>query len=371
MYNDRLAENISLLRHKKGITQEKLADFVGVTKASVSKWEKGISMPDIVVLPQLATYFGVTIDDLMGYEPQLNRAQVIQLHGELREDFAVKPFKEAMDNSLKLVKQYYNCYPFLFQICCLWLNHYDMAGTSEEQQEVLNKINELSIHIIENCDDVKTLSETKMVNAITNLLLGNANEVIDTILELNTEYRTVSQSDGILVQAYQMAGQNENAKYYTQVSMYNNLLDLISGLTRYLSVSHSDKNVYEDTILKGLEIIKTFSLDKLHPNSAANFYYQAAITCCMLSKLKEAVEMLMNYKKCVDRILFEDKIMIHGDEFFTEIDTWLEEMNVTKPRDEQLVIQTFVQSINNPAFSVLEGVEGFDGLKKEIEVMKK
>ena len=46
-------------------------------------------------------------------------------------------------------------------------------------------------------------------------------------------------------------------------------------------------------------------------------------------------------------------------------------MNFTKPREEKLVIQTFVQSINNPAFSVLEGVEGFDGLKKEIEVMKK
>ena len=46
-----LAENIIRLRHDKKITQEQLADFVGVTKASVSKWETKQSMPDILLLP--------------------------------------------------------------------------------------------------------------------------------------------------------------------------------------------------------------------------------------------------------------------------------------------------------------------------------
>lgn len=55
-----LAENIIRLRHDKKITQEQLADFVGVTKASVSKWETKQSMPDILLLPQLAAFFDVT-----------------------------------------------------------------------------------------------------------------------------------------------------------------------------------------------------------------------------------------------------------------------------------------------------------------------
>lgn len=50
----RLSENISELRRKKSITQEELAEFLGVTKASVSKWERGSSLPDILLLPQLA-----------------------------------------------------------------------------------------------------------------------------------------------------------------------------------------------------------------------------------------------------------------------------------------------------------------------------
>ena len=54
----RISENIMHLRKQKGITQDEVAAFLGVTKASVSKWENGQSMPDIMLLPEIATYFG-------------------------------------------------------------------------------------------------------------------------------------------------------------------------------------------------------------------------------------------------------------------------------------------------------------------------
>ena len=46
----KLSDNLAMLRHKKKKTQEEIADFIGVTKASVSKWENGQSMPDITLL---------------------------------------------------------------------------------------------------------------------------------------------------------------------------------------------------------------------------------------------------------------------------------------------------------------------------------
>lgn len=54
------------LRKEKGVTQEELAKAVGVTNQSVSKWESATCCPDIQLLPVLADYFGVTIDELMG-----------------------------------------------------------------------------------------------------------------------------------------------------------------------------------------------------------------------------------------------------------------------------------------------------------------
>ena len=75
-----IADNIVRLRHNKKITQEQLAEFIGVTKASVSKWENRQSTPDITILPQLATFFDVTIDELVGYTPQLSKEQIQRLY---------------------------------------------------------------------------------------------------------------------------------------------------------------------------------------------------------------------------------------------------------------------------------------------------
>lgn len=64
----KLNEQIAALRKKKGITQEQLAVALGVTNQAVSKWEAGQCCPDIGLLPDIARYFGVSIDELMGVE---------------------------------------------------------------------------------------------------------------------------------------------------------------------------------------------------------------------------------------------------------------------------------------------------------------
>ncbi len=61
-----IGNNIKLLRKARGVTQEELAEAVRVSCQAVSKWENGGS-PDIIMLPVLANYFGVTIDELMGF----------------------------------------------------------------------------------------------------------------------------------------------------------------------------------------------------------------------------------------------------------------------------------------------------------------
>ncbi|MDE7239927.1 MAG: helix-turn-helix domain-containing protein, partial [Lachnospiraceae bacterium] len=83
-----IGENIARLRHERKIRQEELADFVGVTKASVSKWENGQTMPDITILPQLASFFDIRIDELVGYEPQLSKEQIQKIYQELAAKFA-------------------------------------------------------------------------------------------------------------------------------------------------------------------------------------------------------------------------------------------------------------------------------------------
>lgn len=67
--NIKIGKQIQILRKEKGLSQEDLAQVFNVTNQSVSKWETGQSCPDISLLPDIAKYFGVSVDELLGYKP--------------------------------------------------------------------------------------------------------------------------------------------------------------------------------------------------------------------------------------------------------------------------------------------------------------
>ena len=65
-----MGKEIRRLRTDRGITQEALASALNVTPQTVSKWELGSSMPDVQLLPEIAVFFGVTIDSLFAMTPE-------------------------------------------------------------------------------------------------------------------------------------------------------------------------------------------------------------------------------------------------------------------------------------------------------------
>lgn len=64
-----MGKRIALLRKEKGMTQEQLAEKLGVSSQAVSKWENDISCPDIALLPLLASTLGISVDELLGTKP--------------------------------------------------------------------------------------------------------------------------------------------------------------------------------------------------------------------------------------------------------------------------------------------------------------
>ena len=116
-----MGKEIRRLRNERGLTQEALANALNVTAQTVSKWECGNSVPDVQLLPEIAVYFGVTIDQLFAMTPeqQLDRlenhiedrglfseAEVRQIEQQLRA-IAEKP-EYAGRSELVLTKLYNN-----------------------------------------------------------------------------------------------------------------------------------------------------------------------------------------------------------------------------------------------------------------------
>lgn len=63
-----IGTKIKELRRRDGRTQEALAEALGVTNQAVSRWESGGSYPDMEIVPAIANYFHVSIDELFGYQ---------------------------------------------------------------------------------------------------------------------------------------------------------------------------------------------------------------------------------------------------------------------------------------------------------------
>jgi len=87
-----IGENVKKLRLEKGITQEQLAEHLAITYQSVSKWENNITNPDIYLIPQIAEYFEIPIDELFkpnmkGYKNKAQRLLAIYEQSGKKEDF--------------------------------------------------------------------------------------------------------------------------------------------------------------------------------------------------------------------------------------------------------------------------------------------
>ena len=77
-----IGNQIKTFRLEKKVKQEELAEYLGVSAQAVSKWETGASTPDITLLPSIATYFGVSIDELFALpeETQYERIENMFFH---------------------------------------------------------------------------------------------------------------------------------------------------------------------------------------------------------------------------------------------------------------------------------------------------
>lgn len=78
-----MREVIRQYRKKKGLTQEELANRLGVTAPAVNKWEKGHSHPDILLLAPIARLLDISLDTLFSFEKELTITEINQIIREL------------------------------------------------------------------------------------------------------------------------------------------------------------------------------------------------------------------------------------------------------------------------------------------------
>ncbi|NLY10737.1 MAG: helix-turn-helix transcriptional regulator [Firmicutes bacterium] len=352
-------------RKAKGITQDELAQFIGVSKASVSKWETGQSYPDITLLPQLATYFNISIDELIGYEPWMTKEDIRALYHRLSTKFSEESFEKVMEQCNEIIKKYFSCYPLLLQMCVLFLNHGHLAGSEEGQTQIKMKVRDLCIKIKNESQDVSIVKQANMIEALCELNLGNPMAVIDLMQDVNDP---VLGEEVILASAYFLTGDVEKAKETTQVGIFRHLMGILGDIPNYMMLNTDDYDRYDQIVTRTLGLIELFEIETLHPTILFGVYLTGAQGYAILGDDEKALDILQRFVNLVTSDIYPLRFM--GDQFFDKVHNWFSDLDlgVKPPQNETVLKSGMVEALTrNPAFNRYFENHRFKNLVEKLE----
>lgn len=224
-----LPENISRLRKERSMTQEQLAEALGVTFASVSKWERGVATPDLNLIAEMADLFGVSLDALVGFTAQ--DGGVVSLEERIHRLQLEKKYEEAITEAEKALLRYPNDFRVVYRAGEL----YAMAGIEQNESNYMNRCIELlnhSVLLLSQNTDPK-ISEVSIQNEIAQCYL--ALEKTEKGLEILKKYNICGVHDALIAVTYATndSCNPKDAEPYMASSLVNLLASSIRTMVAY------------------------------------------------------------------------------------------------------------------------------------------
>ena len=145
-----ISEKLKHFRREKGLTQEEVASALGISYQAISKWERNDGYPDITMLPGLANYLGVTVDELIGMDEIASKQKMDELNAKWEENRKAGKHLENVKLMKKALKDHPDNALFLVQLSAS-LERLD--GTAAEMAAYLRESIEVQEHILRYCDD--------------------------------------------------------------------------------------------------------------------------------------------------------------------------------------------------------------------------
>ncbi len=112
----KIHEIIRERRLAKHLTQEQVANYLGVTTPAVNKWEKGTSYPDITLLPALARLLDTDLNTLLSFQEELTEKEITLFLNHLTELAEKSGFETAYAAAMEKLREYPSCYPLILNV---------------------------------------------------------------------------------------------------------------------------------------------------------------------------------------------------------------------------------------------------------------
>lgn len=182
-----IGTNLRRLRRERELTQEEVAVHLGVSFQAVSKWERGEGLPDITILPALARYFEVSLDDLFGmnHGPMAEKFEQINRTWEENNRAGLHPENVSLMESA--LREYPNNALLLVQLST---SLEKLEGTEAEIQENLRRSIAVQEQILAYGKDPEVVNATRYNICFAYWKTGQKQKAIDQAQKLPNLYKT-------------------------------------------------------------------------------------------------------------------------------------------------------------------------------------
>ena len=178
-----IGTKIRELRKKKGITQDMLASVLSISPQAISKWESGLTYPDMAMMPIIAGYFEVSMDILFDYDLQEMKNKIKKIIADA--------FVYLFDDTPKYIAMIQTAlkeYPSNEMLLTALLDGYEYALRELKDTSHIDEIIELSEKIIDESNDFLRVCNVKDILACAYLKKGDYAKAKDILMSLPTEY---------------------------------------------------------------------------------------------------------------------------------------------------------------------------------------
>jgi transcriptional regulator with XRE-family HTH domain len=224
----RINETLARLRSENGLTQEEVANHLGITKAAVSKWECGQSMPDISLLPAIADLYSTSIDDLFGRSQELDKESINAAY-QTALVLLGKDYNTGLDYVRKQVQENWTCWELLRMMgAALFAQIPKLPGfngdsledeslqCADEAERVIRRVMELS---------PSEAGVAVELPSLVRILLWTGREHEAEKLLDGYERKEPNLQAALLAQLHREAGRNEEALVVLQRALLISLLE--------------------------------------------------------------------------------------------------------------------------------------------------
>ena len=223
-----IGEKIRELRRKNDITQEKLADYLGITYQSISKWENNNGMPDITLIVPIANFFGVSTDELFD-RTSAEEERIIEDYGRRHHELL---HDGRIDEAVELARDGLQKYPRSYKVMLMFINAVLSGDHGENEDKFSIEAVRMGERILEDCTDSEIQNKTICCLVTLHSFYGAVKDEDKALKYAKMAPQYVFSQDMMLVDAY--LGFNKNGELVEQ--LHKNIVSFMDTITDWLGM---------------------------------------------------------------------------------------------------------------------------------------